>query len=690
MGSANGRRFGPVAEKWIDRCRVWANVLPLASVALKLQVMTHILVLMTFLLGAAVSPALADRAGRMAEAVLKMRGSAWDEAAALVREDGQIAQDIVEWHRLRAGLGTYTEVADFLKRRGDWPGIAWLRRKNEHTLDAASTDQVMQFFADTLPQTAEGVLTYARALTARGETGEAEASLVIAWRTMPMGSQVQRTYLDRHAELLKPHHNARLDRLLWDRHRTSGSRMLSLVDESHKALAEARLALQALEPGVDAKIAKVPDALKNSAGLAHDRFQWRMRKRRQDDAKTLLLERSANAALLGEPDAWARQRRDLARHEMRNGDPRRAYEIASRHYLVDGSDFADLEWLSGYLALQYMGDAEVALRHFQRFDGAVFTPISKGRSGYWIGRAHEALGQKKEAAAAYAEGAKYQTAFYGLLAAEKAGLPFDPALAKPDDPPPWRSATFLKSSVFEAGLLLLAAGELVLAERFLTHLAESLTPEQIAQLGAMAMEMNHPHLAIMIGKRAAQQGLIVPAPYYALHPVGRMQLPMAPEMNLAIARRESEFDPIVVSGAGARGLMQVMPATARLVAKDLGILSQHSTDRLLTEWRYNAKLGANYLAGLAGTFDGNVVMMAAGYNAGPRRPIRWMELYGDPRDGDPDIIDWIEHIPFNETRNYVMRVTESLPIYRARLGQPALPVSFTQELVGSTLRAFAP
>lgn len=652
--------------------------------------MTRILALLVALLSVAATAAVADKAGRMAEAVLKMRGSAWDDAAALVQGDGPVARDIIEWHRLRAGLGTFEEVTGFLDRRPDWPGLDWLRRKNEHSVEAATPAQALAFFADMPPQTAEGVLTYAAALIGKGEVGEAEASLVIAWRTMPMGSQVQSEYLKRHGKLLAPHHNARLDRLLWDGHHSSGPRMLPLVDDSHRALAEARLALQKMEAGVDTKIAKVPDVLQNTAGLAHDRFEWRMRKRKTEEAKELLLERSESAGLLGEPDKWSRRRRDLARDEMRNGDPARAYLIASRHYLVDGSDFADLEWLSGYLALHYLSDPKAALYHFQRFDGAVFTPISKGRAGYWIGRAYAALGDKAAASAAYTEGAKFQTSFYGLLAAEEAGLPFDPDLANPPPSPPWRDAAFTNSSVFEAGLLLLAAGDLNLAERFMTHLAESLTPVEISQLGEMALELNHPHLAIMIGKRAAQEGLTVPGPYYAIHPVGRMKLPMAPEMNLAIARRESEFDPVVISGAGARGLMQIMPATARTVAGDQGILSQHTTDRLLTEWRYNAKLGANYLAGLAATFDGNVVMMAAGYNAGPKRPLRWMEVYGDPRTGAVDIVDWIEHIPFNETRNYVMRVTESLPIYRARLGKPALPIPFSKELTGSTLRAFAP
>ncbi len=652
--------------------------------------MTRILSLAALICCVLASVALADKAGRMAEAVLMMRGSAWDDAAELVRDDGPVARDIVEWHRLRAGLGTYDEVAAFLDRRPDWPGLRWLRRKNEHTLNDVRPGAVLAFFGGEPPQTAEGVLSHARALIAKGEVGEAEASLVLAWRTLPMGRKVHAEYLKRHAALLKPHHTARLDHLLWDRHRSSSARMLPLVDDGQRALAEARLALQNLEAGVDVKIAKVPEALQASAGLAHDRFEWRVRKRRRADARDLLLERSQSADLLGEPDKWARRRRDLARYEMRNGDPRLAYGIASRHFLVSGSDFADLEWLSGYLALHYLDAPAVALHHFQRFDGAVFTPISKGRAGYWIGRAHAALDEPEKAQAAYAEGAKFQTSFYGLLAAEQAGLPFDPTLAAPPDPGPWRDAAFLNSSVFEAGLLLLAAGELTLAERFLTHLAESLSPAEIARLGAMAMEMNHAHLAVMIGKRAAQGGLVVPEPYYALHPVGQMELPMAPEMNLAIARRESEFDPIVVSGAGARGLMQVMPATALKVAQDMGIQAQHTNDRLLTEWRYNARLGANYLAGLAGTFDGNVVMMSAGYNAGPNRPLRWMELYGDPRAGDIDVVDWIEHIPFDETRNYVMRVTESLPIYRARLGQPALPVPFTEELTGSTLRAFAP
>ena len=429
----------------------------------------------------------------------------------------------------------------------------------------------------------------------------------------------------------------------------------------------------------------MPEALQGDPGLAYDRFVWRDRKGRDEDAIALLLDRSENPALLGQPRAWAPRRHDLARQMMRAGDGALAYRIASRHFLAEGSDFAELEWLSGYLALRYLDDPATALVHFQRFDGAVASPISKGRAGYWMGRAFEAMGDAGAAARAYRAGAEHQTSFYGLLAAERGGVAFDASLAG-RDLPDWQTAPFTGSSVFEAGLLLLGAGELDLAERFLTHLAEDLDAAQAAQLGAMAVEMDRPHLGVMIGKRLAQSAIVVPAAYYPLHPIAEAGLPMHPEMILAIARRESEFDPSVVSGASARGLMQVMPRTAEQVSRQLGLSAEHSTDRLLTDPDYNAKLGAAYLEGLAETFGGNVVMMSAGYNAGRSRPEAWMAERGDPRQGRVDVVDWIEHVPFEETRNYIMRVAESLPVYRARLGLPPHPVPFSVELVGDTLR----
>jgi soluble lytic murein transglycosylase len=658
-----------------------------------MQVITRILPLLALFCAGISHPASAQQGRQLDDALELMRVSKWEEAAAAAGPEAGIARDVIEWHRLREGFGSADDVTEFLDRRPDWPGLALLRRRSEAAIAGAGTGTVLAFYAAEPPQTAEGVLSYARALTATGKRGDAEAALVAAWRTMAMGEAIQKAYLADHKDLLKPHHGARLDRLLWDGHQVSSRRMLPLVSEDQRKLAEARIALQARAPGVDAKIEAVPQALQGAAGLAYDRFAWRDANRRQEDAITLMLATSGSGDSLGEPRKWARRRSDLARQDMRDRNFSRAYRLAAQHHMTPDAGYAysDLEWLAGYIALQKLGDPATAAAHFERFLTSVATPISIGRGGYWLGRAYAAMGDADQAHAAYARGAEYQTSFYGLLAAEELGRPFDPALTAPPTMPDWRSAAFLNSSVTQAALLMLSAGETALAERFLTHLVESLGPVESRQLGAMAVEMNQPHLAVMIAKRAARQGVELQGAYYPLHPVAAEELPMAREMTLAIARRESEFDPVVVSHAGARGLMQVMPATARNVAGELGIQANHTTARLTADWKYNAKLGANYLAGLAGTFAGNVVMVSAGYNAGPHRPEAWMERYGDPRGMDiVTMVDWIEHIPFNETRNYVMRVTESLPVYRARLGKDPLPKPFSQELTGSTLYAFAP
>ncbi len=622
-----------------------------------------------------------------------MRAEKWQDAAAAAGPEAGIARDIIEWHRLREGMGSAADVMAFLGRRPDWPGLALLRRRSEAVIAGADIGTILEFYTAEEPRTAEGVLSHARALTETGRRGDGEAALVAAWRTLAMGGAIHDAYLSAHKDLLKPHHAARLDRLLWSGHQVSARRMLPLVGEDERKLAEARIALQERAPGVDAKIEAVPDSQKDAAGLAYDRFAWRDAKRWREEAITLMLATSTSGDALGEPQKWARRRSDLARQDMRDKNYARSYRLAAQHHMTPdaGSAYSDLEWLAGYIALQKLGDPATAVMHFERFLSSVATPISIGRGGYWLGRAHAATGNADKAYEAYARGAQYQTSFYGLLAAEELGRPFDPALTAPPTMPDWRSAAFLNSTVTQAGLLLLSAGETALAERFLTHQVESLGPVESRQLGTMAVEMGQPHLAVMIGKRAARQGVELQGAYYPLHPVAAEELPMAREMTLAISSRESEFDPVVVSHAGARGLMQVMPATAKNVAGELGILANHKTSLLTTDWKYNARLGSNYLAGLAGTFRGNVVMVAAGYNAGPHRPKAWMERYGDPRGlSIEEMVDWIEHIPFNETRNYVMRVTESLPVYRARLGEQPLPQPFSEELTGSSLYAFAP
>ena len=593
-------------------------------------------------------PAHAERPRPLGWAMDAMRAGSWDNAALIARRDGAVAVDVIEWHRLRAGRGTYAEVTDFLSRRPDWPGEAYLRRQSEEAVIREGDKAILDFFIGQGPQTPEGVLAHAAALLRADRLGEAQARLVLAWRTLPMSGNDQAKFIDAHGSLLKQHHAARLDEMLWQREHAEARQMFDLVSDADKALAETRIALQNLDGDVNALIDALPASKAGDPGLQADRFEWRIRKGYGDSAKDLMLSQSISAAALGQPAAWANRRRALARDEMRNGDPARAYQMASKHFLSEGSHFADLEWLSGYIALRFLKDPKLALGHFQAHDGAVESPISQGRAGYWQGRAYQAMGDAEGAAKAYAQGAKFQSSFYGLLAAERGNLPFDTSLAGARPEQDWRTSALAQAPLFQAGLLLQASGELSTAERFWTHLAEQLITEDATLLGQAAMDVGQPHLAVMIGKRVAQRGITI------------------------------------------AGLMQLMPATAKDVARDLDISALHTTDRLTADPEYNALLGSEYLSQMAGRFNGNVVMVSAAYNAGPSRPTRWMDAYGDPREGDIDIVDWIEMIPFRETQNYVMRVTESLPVYRARMGKDPLPQPFTEELTGTTLLPFAP
>lgn len=624
----------------------------------------------------------------LASALSAAQSENWSRAYDLAaRAGGDIADDLVTWTRLRAGQGAPEEILAFLIRRDDWPGLKLLRRRSEEGVAAGSAAQILNFFATDAAQTGEGLLAHAAALRGAGQSGEAELALVLGWRTLSLSNEAHSALVATYPKLLAPHHLARLDMVLWRGATAEVAQMLPLVPEPWRQLAAARLGLRSQQRDVDALIAAVPAELQADPGLAYERFRWRLAKGRRDEAIALLVQQS-QAHALGEPERWARARRDLARLQMRAGAAKEAYQIATEHGLSEGSNYADLEWLAGFLALRFLNEAELARDHFQRFRAAVFTPISLGRAGYWLGRAQEALGEVEGAAQAYGEGAQYQTSFYGLLAAERVGMGFEATPAPPKPSQQQARADFTQSSVFQAGILLENEGQTDLAERFFRQLVESLPELDLIELGQVLIEKNRPHLAVMVGKQAAQQGVTIPDPYYALHPLVEMNLPVPTELSLAIARRESEFDPGVVSGAGAQGLMQLMPATAKQVAASLDL--EHDPAEVLNNWSYNVTLGSAYLAQMAERFEGNVVMVAAAYNAGPSRPDRWIKDNGDPRTGAIDIVDWIELIPFNETRNYVMRVTESLPVYRARLGRPPLPVPFSTELSGSTILPLSP
>ncbi|MEI4473444.1 lytic transglycosylase domain-containing protein [Frigidibacter sp. MR17.24] len=635
---------------------------------------------------AAVAPrpaAAAEDPAALSAALEAANRGDWPVAMGRARTAGPLASDILEWLRLRAPGNTATlpDYLAFIGRHPDWPGMPWLQRQGEAAIPANDDPAtVIAYFHGNPPQTGRGSLRLAEALAATGNAAAADREAVRAWRSMSLAPEEQSKFLERFATALAPNHGGRMAAMLDAGEIDDARRMLPLVTPGTKAVAEARIALQAREPGVDARIEAVPDYMAGSAGLAYDRYRWRIWKDLYDGARDLLLERSGSAESLGDPEKWAEWRAILARREMRLGHPEMAYRIASSHHLTEGADYADLEWLSGYIALRWLKDPATALAHFGRFQSAVASPISLGRAGYWQGRAFEALGRPEAARQAYAFGANYQTSFYGLLSAEKLGQALDPVLTGKDLPPHWEGAAFTHAPVFLAADLLYAAGADDLGERFLLHLGESLSNDDLARLARFAIDRERPHLALMVAKAGAMRGLVWPAAYFPTNGLEKLDLPVEPELALAIARRESEFDPKVISHAGARGLMQLMPGTAKLMAAKTG--QPYDLSRLTGDWAYNATLGSAYLAQLIGEFGDAPALVAAGYNAGPGRPRQWIGDYGDPRDPATDVVDWIESIPFVETQNYVMRVAESLPVYRARLHGETGPVRLTDELVG--------
>ena len=625
------------------------------------------------------APVRADETQAMQQVLARIAAKDWSGATAIAPH--AVARDLVMWSQLRAGDGLLGDYEAFLQRRPDWPGLPFLHQKGETAVArSASPERVVAYFAGSTPKTGEGAIALIRALKALGRTDLAEDRAMEAWSELVLAPAEEAALLALSPASVALVHELRMDRLLWQERRAEAQRLSPRLPADWQALAKARMALQTAEPGVNALINAVPASRAGDPGLAFDRFIWRMKRDLYDEALPLILERSASAATLGDPQAWAARRAVLTRWLLRQNRPSEAYRVASAHHLTSGSGYADLEFLSGFIALRRLNDPTRALEHFRKLEAGVATPISLSRALYWQGRAHEAAGSGDAAQRAYNGAARHQTAYYGLLAAERLGQPLDASLINPPRPADWRQAAWTQSSVHQAALLALRAGDRNLAKRFWLHLAESLDAKGLDQLGDMALALNEPHIAVLVGKHAAERSVILPRAYFPITDLVPDGLAVSRAFALSIARRESEFEPTARSTADARGLMQLLPGTAKMMADKVSV--PFDAGRLTRDPGYNAILGGAYLKQLIDEFGPSIALVASGYNAGPGRPRRWITEYGDPRSPDVDVVDWVESIPFTETRTYVMRVVEGVILYRAKLRGTPGPVRVTAELKG--------
>lgn len=586
----------------------------------------------------------------------------------------------IVWRELVAGSSavSFKRYAAFLERYGDWPRLGAVRANAELRLDE-TIDYVarLAFFAERRPISRQGRIRLAEAELAMGDAERGRALVRQSWIEDNFGQSEERYFLEHLGYLLtSSDHVARLDRLLWDGREGEARRLLAKVDQGYRSLAEARLALQAMAPGVDGRINAVPGALARDPGLLYDRMRWRRLKGRDDGVREILLDPPET---LVRPSLWWNERAYQIRTALDEGDFDGAYALARGHGQSEGAPFAEAAWLVGWLALRHADEPRLALGHFAHMYDAVSTPISRARAAYWSGRAAAAMGDSRATARWYRLAADHPTTYYGQLALAALGQPltFDVAAARLT-PASATDPGFDDQAQVRLVRLFCALDRADLAVPFLERLLLD-APDKVRVM-QLAQDCGRLDIVVELGKHGISAGVIdalasfpVPAHHGLLQPAADT---IEPALAMAIARQESHFDPLAQSGAGALGLMQVMPATGAAVAARFDL--DWSERRLAADPHYNATIGAHYLSLLADRYDGMIELMAAAYNAGPPRVSAWIARHGDPRRLDVfGIVDWVELIPFRETRNYVQRIVESRNIYRQLLATAAIqPVSF--------------
>jgi soluble lytic murein transglycosylase len=560
-----------------------------------------------------------------------------------------------------------SEIAQAAAELPGWPGMATFRNNSERALlkENPAPSVVISAFGNTAPQTTEGMVVLARAYVATGNQRAARQILGPFWRTKKLDDGQEAMILKEFSQVIaREDHLTRMLTMLYEGKVKSAGRVAKLAGAT--SLYQAFAAVLQKAPDAGRKLGQVDGSWARNAAFIFAKAQYLRRQEKYREAAEVMATAPRDAASLVDPDAWWTERRVLARELLDIGDAKRAYRLAAMHSAETPAVAADAEFHAGWMALRALNDPKTAHKHFARIAEISSKPMSASRAYYWLGRAAEA-GSPGNAREYYTRASRYGTTFYGQLAAAKLGqsglqLPYP----RPTDAD---RARFAQREAVQAIKRLEDTGYDSRAAMLYTSLAQELdSPGELALLAVMAERKNNHYVALRVGKAAAQRGIDVGA---LSHPIGAIPgnaniSGSGTALAYAIARQESEFNPAAVSSAGARGLLQLLPGTAKGVATRAGM--SYSADRLTTDAAYNATLGAKFLGEQISKFDGSYVLTFAGYNAGPTRANQWIAKYGDPR-GKPldEVVDWIERIPYTETRNYVQRVMENYEVYKSRL-----------------------
>ena len=589
-----------------------------------------------------------------------------DATAAVKTFNNPLLARIVEWNVLRQAPKTESDFAStwkFLRDNPDWPDPQVLRRQAEERI-AADTPQrdVWRYFTAFPPLTSTG---YMRRMTAVAASNPPDVPKMASdtWRNATLRNSDEEEFLNRYGQYLTADdHIARFDRILREGRPQNARDLVAKLPPDYQPIANARLAMATKAADTVTILRGVAPARLNEPTLKFERLQWMRRNGNLDEAKALLISQNP-----GQTEAWWNERQLIARDLLAAGRPADAYAVVVPHGQTRGVAFAEAEFLAGWIALRHLRKNADAQKHFQTLLDGAPTENSKSRAAYWLARTAEASGKTAEAKEWYGRAAAFGLTFYGQLAARKlpgtsTRLPGDPAVSDADQ------KAMSSRELVAVARYIGQTGDYERTRPFLLQLARLVTgPGETALLAQLAADLQRPDVSVTIARRASDSGVnLVGAsfPVVELGNTGSIERALA----LALTRQESAFNAAAVSSSNALGLMQLLPSTARDVATRLGV--PFVQDKLTRDPAYNVQLGSQYLADMLTRFGGSYELAAAAYNAGPNRVAKWLETMGDPRSGKIDMVDWIEMIPFRETRNYVQRIMEGVTVYRDRLNGP--------------------
>ena len=601
----------------------------------------------------------------------------WNSALPIVNKvSDREFKDFVNWlYLLQTGSqSTFSDYINFISKNEDYPRIGRLKYLAEHKIVVKNVGPrlVINWFTQNEPLSGTGKIKLGEAYLELGNSKMADGLIKSGWETADLTSADVKYYRNKFKNILTTQdHLKRADYLAWDKQYWDLKRMLPYLPKKERALYNARFILMTHSYGVDKAISDVPDELKSDLGLEYDRLSWRTRRNRLEGSLEILRRYHGEETLVY-PDKWWNLRENIARDLVYEKKYAEAYEVASNHHLNEGPNYADAEWLSGWLALSFLNNPKKAIVHFSNFYSNVSYPISAARGAYWLGLAFEKNNDIEQSKKFFKEAAVFTRTYYGQLAFAKVKI--DEKLQLPEEFKVDQNyeKEFNKNKFIKIVKLMYELDHTKFSKDIIKYLA-SLNVEKGSEVLAakLATEVGRYDYAIQISKDASYEKRFINIYNYPVITVpGVINNKVMPSANLilAIIRQESEFDARANSYVGAQGLMQLMPATAKLVSKNINV--PYSKTSLTKDPNYNIKLGTYYFNMLLEDYDGVFPFAIGAYNAGPNRIKSWLKRYGDPNRGQINFVDWVELIRFEETRNYVQRVIENINVYKVVLNEP--------------------